>query len=283
MRRNAALWTQVVIWTSLAGCFLTLFGIYLGVRQFLRRPAGRWSAYRGVLYWHHLPGLVFGLFALTWVASGLISMNPWGFLDGGGSGSTLDDLARASNPRQPGAADAAKHCRLRHCHPGIVAVESSRLWGKLHLVVTRTDGSRWRFGTDGTPDPLLDADWKRIAMTVSGATDVVPQRLATGDRYYYSRPGVPAQFPVLRMVLNDEHRTRYYLDAVTGTPLGVVNIDARWYRWLHVGLHTLDFSAALRSRPVWDVMMLILLAGVTAVCGTGTWLGWRRYIRIRPR
>lgn len=58
LRRNAALWNQVVIWISLAGCFLTLFGIYLGVRQFLRRPAGRWSAYRGLLYWHHLPGLI---------------------------------------------------------------------------------------------------------------------------------------------------------------------------------------------------------------------------------
>ncbi len=81
LRRDAVLWTQVVIWTSVAGCFLTVFGAYIGVRQFLRRPVGRWSAYRGVLYWHHLPGLIFGLFALTWVGSGLISMNPWGFLD----------------------------------------------------------------------------------------------------------------------------------------------------------------------------------------------------------
>jgi hypothetical protein len=59
--------------------------------------------------------------------------------------------------------------------------------------------------------------------------------------------------------------------------------DTRWYRWLHRGLHTLDFAAVLHIRPLWDVLMIVLLAGVAGLCGTGTWLGWRRYIRCGPR
>ncbi len=282
LRRHAALWTQLVIWTSLAGCFLTLFGIYLGVRRFLQRPAGRWSAYRGLLYWHHLPGLIFGVFALTWVASGLISMNPWGFLENAGVGSAVDALVGSAIPA-PEAWMTLRTLPAAALPPGIVAVQSSRMEGKLYLVATGSDGSRRRLGADGRPAPLLDGDWQGIARTLTGGTIVAPEPLGTGDRYYYARPGVPARFPVMRIVLNEEHGTRYYLDAVTGEPLGVIDNDARWYRWLHIGLHTLDFSPALRSRPLWDVVMLALLMGVTAICATGTWLGWRRYIRIRPR
>ncbi|MEJ0007705.1 MAG: hypothetical protein WDM77_15395 [Steroidobacteraceae bacterium] len=254
LRRNAALWNQVVIWTSLAGCFLVLFGIYLGVRQFLRRPAGRWSAYRGLLYWHHLPGLIFGLFALTWVASGLISMNPWGFLDSAGS-SAIDGLI---GPPMSGAhVNAVMHLLPAAApQPDVVEFESTQLWGHPYLVATDSKGNRRRLGTDGRPYPLLQADWQRMADTLSGAATGTADLIASGDAYYYSRPGVPAPFPVLRIIVNDTHRTRYYLDPVTGTPLEVIDSDAQWYRWLHRGLHTMDFSAAIRWRPLWDVLML---------------------------
>jgi hypothetical protein len=281
LRRNAALWTQVVIWTSLAGCFLAVFGIYIGVRQFLRRPAGRWSAYQGVLYWHHLPGLIFGLFALTWVASGLISMNPWGFLDSAASLPALDDLA--GPPLSGTQVKQVLRFLGAASLPQVVAVESTRLWGQPALIVTRTDGTRSRTNTDGGSVPLSPSDWTRIAQTLGGTGAATPQLLTEGDSYYYSRPGVAAQFPVYRIILNDAHATRLYLDPISGAPVDIIDSDGRWYRWLHRGLHTLDFSAATRARPVWDILMLLLLAGVAVISGTGTWMGWRRYIRIRPR
>jgi hypothetical protein len=280
LRRHAALWTQVVIWTSLAGCFLTLFGLYLGVRQFLRRPAGRWSVYRGLLYWHHVPGLIFGLFALSWVASGLISMNPWGFLDDAASHPEMDSLLGPpmSGSRVIQELRALGSAALPH---GVVAVESGRLWGQPYLVATDSTGARRRLDADGTIDPLKDADWRRIGQTLGTATTAVPALIQAGDSYYYSRPGVQQAFPVRRTVLTDAQRTRFYLDPVTGLPLGVIDGSARGYRWLHRGLHTLDFSAAIRSRPLWDVLMLALLSGVTVLCVTGTWLGWRRYLPTR--
>jgi hypothetical protein len=41
----------------------------------------------------------------------------------------------------------------------------------------------------------------------------------------------------------------------------------------------MDFSAALRGRPQWDGLMLLLMSGVTALCVTGTYLGYRRLLR----
>ena len=37
-------------------------------------------------------------------------------------------------------------------------------------------------------------------------------------------------------------------------------LDARGYRWLQAGLHRPDLAPALRGRPQWDVLMLLLLA-----------------------
>jgi hypothetical protein len=279
LRHRPALWNQVVIWTSLAGCFLAGFGIFLGVRHLLRQPAGRWSGYRGLLYWHHLPGLIFGLFALSWVASGLISMNPWGFLDSAGVGPEVDAMVGA--PVAAAQATQALHTLSSASLPrDVLALESTRLWGQPYWVETRADGTRRRIDMEGRPAPLQDSDWSKIGKALGAQADAAPAVMMEGDSYYYSRPGVPAQFPVYRIVLNDAHRTRFYLDPITGTPVSVIDNDGRWYRWLHVGLHTLDFSSAIRSRPFWDLAMLTLLAGVTLICATGTWLGWRRYIRL---
>ena len=78
LRQYPKLWTQVVIWTSLAGVFLTLVGLYLGILSWRPFRDQRLSPFRGLMTWHHLAGLGAGVLTLTWVASGLISMNPWG-------------------------------------------------------------------------------------------------------------------------------------------------------------------------------------------------------------
>lgn len=83
LRADTPLWTQVVIWTSLVGTFLTLTGLYLGIVSWRPWRDGRLTPYRGLMAWHHLTGLAAGLLTLTWVASGLVSMNPWGLLEGG--------------------------------------------------------------------------------------------------------------------------------------------------------------------------------------------------------
>jgi hypothetical protein len=57
--------------------------------------------------------------------------------------------------------------------------------------------------------------------------------------------------------------------------------DARGYRWLHEGLHRMDFTAALRGRPQWDVLTLLLMSGVTVLCVSGAYLGFRRVMGRR--
>jgi hypothetical protein len=99
----------------------------------------------------------------------------------------------------------------------------------------------------------------------------MPELLTEGDAYYFGKSG-----DVYRIIGDDEQQTRYYFDPVTAQLVATFDGNDRGYRWLHQGLHTLDFTAALRERPLWDVLMLILLSGAITIAATGTYAGWRK-------
>jgi len=85
LRERHSLWYNLMVWSSALGTILVAAGLFLGIKRTLR-AGGRWTRYLGPMRWHHLTGLVFGLLTLTWILSGLLSLNPWGLLEGGGAG-----------------------------------------------------------------------------------------------------------------------------------------------------------------------------------------------------
>ena len=268
LRSNGALWTQVVVWTSLVGCFLTLTGLYIGVAM-LKRQAGRWSPYRRVWLWHHLAGVGFGLLTLAWIASGLVSMNPWGFLESG------PDAAEVRLQGAPPAWAAVRTALRRLAeHPprgDLVSVSAEPLGGRLYLLGRTGDGGLVRLDPDGAPAPLTAAELAAAARRLASGRAVVSAAAQTGEDAYYFRHHGPALAPAYRVILRDG--ARYYLDARTGALLRAVDANARGYRWLHQGLHRWDFIPGLHDGPVWAILMLILLGGVTFGVGTGIYLG----------
>jgi uncharacterized iron-regulated membrane protein len=276
LRHRAVLWSQVVIYTALIGCFLTITGLYVGVQQLSRRPAGRWSPYRGFNRWHHLAGLFFGLFTLTWVLSGLLSVNPWGLMEGAGAGA---EVARLRGPPITAAQLRATLQAVATAAPaGLVAIESAPLGGKLYLIASGVDGGRRRLDADGAPAPLGPGQREFITATLHGG--IGGMRLLTrGDDYYFSLPGNPVELPVWRVMSQDGTGRRYYIDPVSGELTGSIDRAEEHYRWWHDALHRLDFAAIVRGRPQWDALMWVLMAGVTTLCLTGTYLGYRRVTR----
>lgn len=277
LRQHNAIWLQVVIWLSIVGLFLTVAGVIIGIGNFrFRRREGR-SPYRGWWLWHHYLGLAFGLFTLTWLLSGLFSVNPWGAFEGRsfaaeaarlrGAGLDHDDIRSFVQVLGEAAVPV-----------GAVRLTGAAVTGELGIVAADAEGRRRRFAGDSLrlaplaesyfgsaaavlrPDePLRDAGW-----------------IAEGDAYYYSHHE-PRRFPVFRIRYRDGER--FYLDGVSGELAFAVDRERRWGRWAFQALHRGDFTALLRSRPLWDVMMWVLLLGVTAAALTGNWLGCRRIVR----
>ena len=69
-------WTDVVLWISGFGILMTLSGIIVGLRSMiLARRQRKLCPYRKPMFrWHHISGLVFGLFVLTFIFSGFMSL-----------------------------------------------------------------------------------------------------------------------------------------------------------------------------------------------------------------
>jgi uncharacterized iron-regulated membrane protein len=273
LRSNAVLWTEIMIWTSLLGTFLTVLGLYLGITQFKARA--RFSPYRGWFYWHHVAGLVFGVATLTFVASGLISMNPWGFLEdrrGGGEQSRLE-----GGPLKWGEVRASLGAiRTNPAVAGSVSLVTAPFAGRLYWLATRADGSVTRVDADGNAAPLSQSDLAEAAERIAGDTKIADQSLINQEDAYYYQESERFVLPVYRVVLKDDESTRYYVDPRSGALLQRADAAARWYRWLFGGLHRIDFTAWMRSRPTWDIVMLTLMLGGLALTVTGFYLAVRR-------
>ena len=147
------------------------------------------------------------------------------------------------------------------------------------LSATTALGSRIRLDAYGVASPVAADELARAAQNLNANSP--PELITSEDNYYFTHHAEIAALPAYRLVLDDQERTRYYLDVVSAELVKKVDGNSRGYRWLHEGLHRMDFTPTLRKRPFWDTLMLVLLAGVTAVTITGAWLGIRRMLPRR--
>jgi len=279
LRERVRLWSQVVIWLTIIGIFLTLTGLYFGLRQYRTRRSGRKSPYRGLSLWHHYAGLCFGLLTFTWVLSGLFSMNPWGLLDG--EGAQMERAALRGGSFQWQTLDSLLPTISELALPAdTVRLEGKILQGTAAFYSVNASGDRQRFNTRKlAPEPLQEQQLYGLAEVLSRGREPVKAELIHAGDNYYSRHHDEVVLPAYRVIANDGRATRYYLDPVNGEILSKIDSERKWYRWLFYGLHRGDFTTALRSRPVWDLFMWTLLLGVTGVCLTGLCMAYRRLRR----
>ena len=261
LRADTQLWTQVVIWTSILGTFLTLTGLYLGIVAW--RPWGdqRLTPYRGLMAWHHLTGLAAGLLTLTWVASGLVSMNPWGFLE-----SAPDERAEQLTGAFTFGDVRQAVLAARAAGATATTLETAPFEGRLYLMADEV-----RLDAAGRPAPLSEL---RLATAARRLGPARRQDLISGEDAYYFGHHEPVKLPALRVELADG--VRFYLDPKSGQVLSRVDGAARGYRWLHEGLHRLDFVRGLDRGAGWAAAMTALLLFAGFGVGTGVWLAWRR-------
>ncbi|MET0251273.1 MAG: PepSY domain-containing protein, partial [Novosphingobium sp.] len=202
LRQDGALWSRVVVWSSLLGCFLTATGMIVGVARLRFGGSGIGSPFRGLWWWHHTMGFVFGVLTLTWVASGLVSMNPWGFLDSAAGPGERERLAGPLPWRDVRAALAG----VGALPVGTVRLEVAPLGGRAYLLATRGDGTAQRLA-GGDPARL---ERHELAAAIAAA---FPLRalvlLREEDAYYYGERSA-APLPVWRATLADRDATRLY-------------------------------------------------------------------------
>ena len=299
LRLNDGLWRQIVIWTSGLGCVLALIGIVLGflqfspTRPFRFRRVLSYIPYTGWMRWHYITGIVFGIFTLTWMFSGMLSMEPWFWSSRGGLGGgvrqalTGGELDMALFP----AIDAAAWERTL---PGqtIKEIEFRRIQGDPYFLVSGT-GTKRTLLQAGPLQVFEDAfSTESLVDRVKGAypeVGIQESRLLTEyDSYYYPRGESSPPLPVVRIKFEDPDKTWFYIDPGFGQLVGRYQQRQRLERWIYNGFHSLDFGFWYYNRPAWDISVIVLSAGGIGTTAIGLFVGFKRmgrYVKrkVRPR
>ena len=269
LRKNWALWEAVVWWISLFAIVTAVLGVYLGVRHWIRvreNLRAMISPFRGWLRWHHVMGLFSGLIVVSWIFSGWLSMDHGRIFSTPNpseeqiialqGGSLAEILSKVSNPnltRHSGAKELTLHGFSGG--PLVVAKDENSIIDapilQPELVVQAVDHA--------FPDVSIES-WE-VVQSNDTYTDLLEGSLPSGT---------------IRIELSDPAKTWLHIDNRSGEILMVMDSSRRVYRWLYNGLHSLDFPGLSNSRPLWDVLMIVLLSAGFMASMTGVVLGVRR-------
>lgn len=286
LRKHTEQWTRVVVWASGLGTVSTVLGIVIGLWMY--SPARRYRyaqapssiPYVGMKRWHMILGLIFGVLACTWAFSGMLSMDPLPRLQRGDSDVNKFKLAAAlrgtvaplfefaSKPPQQALLEAGSEFHARE-------LELTLVMGEPLYIVTAGPGASLIVPVAGPPrtgfNPRAIVATLNAAEQPYAATEV---RLVTEYESYYVDRHKSLPLPMIFVRFNDPERSMFYIDPKTARIVQSYNSRSRWNRWLYRGLHSMDFPWLYRSRPSWDILLMALLAGGTALCVTSLLLSW---------
>ena len=282
-------WTEIVVYLSLIATVLAITGTVIGVMRWRAQPyrSGSRSPYRNrMMRWHHWGGLIFGVMTVTWIASGLFSMNPW-------------KIFNANVPRMPEAriavssgtgaeARSALLCFARHGFE-TRELEWHRLGDEVLIEGRAAAGALRLVRTGGGCEPMVGLSPEAVEQE---AIRMMPHARRTATRVqseydwnYYSRAvhSMTGHFdkplPVLVVEFDDPHSTTLYMDLRNGRIVQRLDTHRRVKRWLFAFFHSWDWRPLLDNRPVWDLLLIAGSIGGLLISLTGIVIGWRRLVR----
>jgi hypothetical protein len=270
LRQNAQTWNRVVVWASGIGACVSFLGLIVGVWIY---SIGKRIPYRGRKRWHMIFGLAFGALACTWAFSGLLSMEPFPWFS-----FNAETVSKVEDYLRGGVLDLnafdAPASALERAGRNVKELEFALFGDEPYYIAHESTGASRTIPVHGSP---VDAfDHARILALVSGA--IQPGRIAEArvvteyDAYYldrYRRHPLPALF----VRLDDARGSMFYIDPKTAHIVEAYDHRGRWNRWLYHGLHSWNLPWLYRNRPAWDIMVIALLAGGTALSVTAVILG----------
>lgn len=284
LRQDGVLWRQVILWvagpcvaTGVTGFWIGLLRARLGRRRY---KGGRITPYRGWMVWHHIAGLAGGIFLVSWIFSGWLSVDPGHLFQSEGIAekNQRDYLGTLSIPSNAFIM-AGKQM------PSAVQITAMPSPGHEILMVAK-DGQGRRALIDGRTLRPFNASpttlTRAATQLLPGASIGNVQMIRQPDAYWYG-PDELASLPVLRITFTDPAQTWVHLDPQTGEQLGSIDARGRLYRWLFDMLHKWDLNILTSHRPSWDVLLWVLsFLGLTTSV-SGVWIGARRLRSNRRR
>jgi hypothetical protein len=328
--RQKTWWNTLLLWTSWIGLAMVLTGAVVGIWRYRLSPRFRHKGvpsrtpYTGWMMWHHYAGLIFGLFTVTWVFSGLASLDAipgihetfysrtqiaQGARSVQGEGTVVDLTSLSVDAVQTAASTVTRSFQPKELEllqfggePYLIAYRAPTpatvdQWSSRSGidVMTPTPDAEFVMVSPAQPDHAFarfdDDTMMRVARaSMPGVTMRDSQWLNEYDDYYYKTvssfdlglPRTAKTLPVLRVRYDDAAETWLYLTPAPGQIIKSERED-RANRWGYYGLHGMDFAFLYRHRPLWDVIVVLLLVGAGASSLTSLMPALRRLTKHARR
>lgn len=286
LRKHTEVWAETVTVLSILCLVAILTGVYLGVNVIIRsykKSKKIESPYRKQSYrWHHILGLIFSLFLITWCISGALSIRKvpqW--------------MAKTHKPIPMGIKGKSigyngyvlDYRDILDKYDDVKQIEFSYFQGKpTYNTIIGSEQKSFDASTSEIRELYLnDKDIEKVVKYNHGDANFKMELINDYEEYYlqWKRDLV---LPVYKVSVSDVDNSIYYINPKNGD-YKYINDNRKVRKWLFNGLHYFHIKW-LTDRPIlWTIVIWTLCLGCTIVSLTGVWLGGRylkrKFIKIR--
>lgn len=280
-------WTDVVLWISGIGIIMTLTGIVVGIRSvIMARRKGKLCPYKKPLFrWHHITGLIFGFFVLTFIFSGFMSLQkvPTSLVPYNESYSA-DDFARGQKfiSMSDYAADAKQIIDKGNVKRMTWTVRA----GIPIYNVETADSSYMVNAADSVAQPfIVNEDICRRMASLSLAHGVQYKVTYVTDYepgYSSVRQSRMRTLPVYKVATDDEYGTCFYVIPRNANAV-YSNDNSKLRNTLYTTLHSFNCTFFYNHPILREVLLWIMMIGGAIVSLTGVVMGYRYILRTKTK
>ncbi|WP_103863512.1 PepSY domain-containing protein [Aquimarina sp. I32.4] len=272
IRIHNTLWSQLIKWLAALGTIMVITGMVTGLVRYKKKPKAKFKRFKNKWYnYHYYFGLFFGVFVCTWIFSGWMSMTPFNWTPSTEL-SKEETLLWQTHPytlsdfEEDNWSNFKNQIKNQH----FKEISFTLFQGNVYAQVFMGDNSSLYSLNNSNSNLEIDTYQKVIALFSPENKVVESVLLKEYDNYYYSRHN-DKELPVLRVyTVND---IAYYINPKTAQVVYKCGTKNRIQRWIYHGLHSFDFSFLAWNRPLWDIVVIILLLGGTILSFSAVGLG----------
>lgn len=271
IRVNGALWSQLVIWLAFLGLIMTVTGIVTGLVRYKKKPKAKFKRFKNKWYnFHYYIGLFFGLFVFTWIFSGLMSMTPFDWTPSAQLNENESDKWVGENYTLNSFNTTAWENLIEFTQENKFKEITFKPFNGALFIHQELLNDQKLLNLENPEQLPQQEDYELMINSFSSGESVKQITFLTEyDNYYYSRHN-EKELPVIKYEMSN--RT-YYVNPKRAKVIYKCETEHKLQRWVYNGLHSLDFSFIAWKRPLWDIVLIILLVGGTIISFTGTALG----------
>jgi ribosome-associated translation inhibitor RaiA len=288
---ESPLWNIILITLLLIGAAMSIFGIVVGLVRIPQRGKGMSPYKNGWLRWHHIVGIVFGLFTVTFCLSAYVGVNgvpQWVAHDS----SEVDYLKEWSKPikdRERYQKCLPLLCNYVNYSEGTKRIALTSCLGEPAFVVYQNKLDEPKTLTVDS-DSLVEVSKIEIEKIASYAKkqfgDTIvksAEEIRSYDSYYQKTRMGSRPLPAYKITINDTDGTWLYVSPKTGEIVTTSTKEKRAERWLYRGMHTFNIQWLKEHEWLRKILLLVVCLGGFVVSITGTMLAIRWLVRKKTK